>query len=242
VKALLLIMLLLGGGGFSDGMRAYREGRFHDALEAFTAAETSAGAGASAELLYNRALAALRAGELREAESSAKNAAARGGPEFAALRDFLLGNVAFARCRKTKAQAYGPLAMPSAFDTAIAYAETACKAWGLAAASRNDWPEARRNVERAQLKLADLKKKKEAARQQNVKQPTPRPQPLPRPDDQRDGQDVSEQETTVDPQMRELSPEQVERLFERLDEKEKEKLALRRARRKQRRAEVEKDW
>jgi tetratricopeptide (TPR) repeat protein len=237
MKALLLVMLLLGGDGFADGVRAYVEGRYRDALETFSAAEKADGEGASAELLYNKALAALRAGELREAESAAKKAAARGGPAIATLCDFLRGNIAFARCRKTEAEAYGPLALPTAFDAAIAHAEAASRAWELAAATRTDWLEARRNVERARLKLAELKRKKEAAEQQTMRLPDP--QPLPKAEDQGD---VSEEETDIDAQLRALTPEQIESLFEKLDEKEKEKLALRRARRRQKRSEVEKDW
>ena len=87
MRALLWWTLLLGGGAFGDGVRAYREGRFREALEKFTEAERNAGDDASAELLYDKALAALRAGELLVAEASAGRAADRGGPELAVLCD-----------------------------------------------------------------------------------------------------------------------------------------------------------
>ena len=47
-----------------------------EAAELVRAAEKAAGQAAPAELVYNRALAALRAGELRESETAAQRAAA----------------------------------------------------------------------------------------------------------------------------------------------------------------------
>ena len=250
MKILLLLLMLpfsmplFNGDDFAAGVRAYREDRFRDALEAFTKAEKTAGNGASPELLHNRAMAALCAGELIEAEFSAEKAAVRGGPEFAALRDFLLGNTAFARCGKAETEAGMLEADPFAFDTAIAHAEIAGRCWQRAASSRSDWPAARRNVERALLKLKALKKKKEAAKQQkkkikdkkNMNQPDPLLQSQrPKPEDQ-------EQESRVKPLLHELPPELVRRLLDKLNEKEKEKLALRKAQQRLQRAEVEKDW
>ncbi len=234
-------MLLGGGDAFTEGLRAYREGRFQDALAAFTEAETAAGAGASSALLYDKALSALRIEDFALAESSAEKAAARGGSEFEALRDFLRGNVAFLRCEQAAAQASGPEAEPFAFEVALALAETARRSWQLAATSRPDWPAARRNVERALVQLADLEKKKEEAQRKaksnEKKEPDPGPDPAP--EDRARPQAL--ERPRLEPQSAELSPEELARLFEKLEAKEKEKLELRRRAREER-AEVEKDW
>ncbi len=148
---------------FLKGMDAYREGRFQEALEAFVQAEAAAGEDASPELLYNKAMSALRAGEIEQVESTVEKAAARGGNEFSALRDFLYGNVAFERCLKAQEKASQPGAEPTSFDAAISQAQAAKQFWELAAMSRPDWPEARRNVERVVKKLEELKKQKEEA-------------------------------------------------------------------------------
>ena len=123
MKALLPILLLLCASDFPEGVRAFREGRFGDALEAFTEAEKALGDRASAALLHNKALAALRAGKLTDAEASAERAAAAGGPELLPFRDFLHGNTAFARCEHAELQASQPEAEPFAYDLAIAYRE-----------------------------------------------------------------------------------------------------------------------
>jgi len=230
-QALTLLALLLGG--CSDaGVAAYREGRFRDAH----AALKSAGDDAPAERLFNRALAALRAGDLTDAEAAAERAAARGTAEIAALADFLRGNAAFARCRMAERQAATAAAEPFAFDVAITYAQKAGRLWQLAAMTRADWPAARRNVERALLKEEELKRKKADREEQQRRKanPRPRPKPTPAPD--------AEQDPAVDPQSKELDPDAVLRLLEKLAEKEKEKRALRRSHREARMTGVERDW
>lgn len=195
---------------------------------------------ASPERLFNRALAALRAGDLTAAEADAKRAAARGDPEIEALSDFLRGNTAFARCRMAERQASTAAAEPFAFDVAITYARKARRLWQAAAMSRLDWPAARRNVERALLKEEELKRKKAARDEQQRRKtdrpprPQPRPPPTPGPD--------AEPDPAVDPQLKELAPEEVLRLLDKLAQKEKEKRALRRSERKARTAGVERDW
>ena len=189
------------------------------------------GYGAGGEA-YARARTALLEGNLSGAEGAAERAAAIGGPEIAALCDFLRGNAAFARCETAERQAGSAAAEPFALDVAIAYGEKARRLWQRAAMSRDDWPEARRNVERARKKLRELRRKKEEREPPKPKPPRPRPRPP-----EREAGDPE-----VDPQRKELTPEQVRRLLERLAEKEREKLALRRERRAARSADVERDW
>jgi tetratricopeptide (TPR) repeat protein len=204
---------------------------------------------APAAVHFNRALAALQAGALPEAAAAADEAAARGGPEFAALRDFVLGNVAFARAARAEALASLPDVPPTAFDPAIAQAEAARGAWLAAAASRPDWPEARRNVERALVKLEELRRKRqEAADRMRSDRPKPRPRPRPEPPPPeppapREPERVEGRpEPQPEPPRVELTPDQVRRLLETLERKEQEKVALRRARQRAREREVERDW
>jgi hypothetical protein len=230
-QALALLTLLLGGCG-DPGVEAYREGRFRDAHAALQAA----GDDAPAERVFNRALAALRAGDLSDAEAAAESAAARGGPAIAALCDFVRGNAAFARCRMAERQANTAAAEPFAFDIAITYARKARRLWQLAAMSRSDWPAARRNVERALLKEKELQRKKADREEQQRKKTDPKPQPKPPPAPD------AEPDPAVDPQLEELTPEEVLRLLDKLQQKEREKRALRRSHRKARMADVERDW
>ncbi len=179
-----------------------------------------------------RTVAALRAGDWRGAETRAKELAPP-------LRDFVRGNVAFAHCLMAERQASSPAAEPFAWDVAISYGRRARDFWKHAAMSRDDWPEARRNVERALLKLDALARKKKEAERRRQSNPKPKPKPTPRRKPL--GRDET-QEPKDQPQLKELTPEQVLRLLDKLAEKEKEKVALRRSHRKVRMAEVERDW
>lgn len=154
------------------GIQAYRESRYPEALAAFQEAEGQGKEPAPAALLFNQALAAYQSQAWSQAESAALAAAARGGAEFQALADFLRGNIFYARCELAERESLGPQAGPSALDVAIALAQSAADAWQRAAMSREDWPQARRNVERALAKLEQLQNKKAA-------QPAPPAKKLP---------------------------------------------------------------
>ncbi|MEM7200975.1 MAG: hypothetical protein AAF628_11950 [Planctomycetota bacterium] len=135
---------------------------------------------ASPERCYNDALAALRDRRLEDAEVAIETLGVRGGPRWLGLRDFLLGNLAFARCDRAAAQALGPEAEPFAFAPAVASAREAAAAWQDAAAQRRDWPAARRNAERAQQRLARLvEQQQEAAARQRAKRALGAPPPPP---------------------------------------------------------------
>jgi tetratricopeptide (TPR) repeat protein len=229
---------------FAEGERAYREGRFDEARAAFARAEDAAGSRAGAEVAYDRALAALRAGDLRDAEASVTRAESRGGPEFASTAAFLRGNVAFARADLAAIQADTPEAEPFAWDVAILQVENARRAWQIALTERPDradWPEARRNVERALLRAAEFREKKAEAEKRRQRRSDPKPKPKPRPspkepDRPETGNDAAKAKGG------ELSPEEVAKLLDKLAEKEREKLALRRSHREAQPSGVEKDW
>src|SRR6185436_14262267 len=89
-----------------------------------------------------------------------------------ALCEFLQGNVAFSRSERSEFEVRELGADRAALDRAIAQAEAARDAWQRAAASRADWPAARRNVERAQQRLVALE---ELRKQTAQKEPQPQP-------------------------------------------------------------------
>ncbi len=241
MKYFLPLLLIAGSYGFSEGVAAYREGRFQESLKAFSEAESAAGHGASAELLYNKALAALGAGNLLEAETAAETAAARGGEEFRALRDFLLGNAAFARCERAEKEADKSNAKVSALDEAIRHAGRAARFWQQAAASRADWPEARRNAERALRKLDDLEKRKEEKRLQKQKEEEKKKEALPPPlQPENPGSDQKVRKAA--PLAEELPTDMVLHLLEKLEEKEEAKRDLRGRMKVKRKTAVEKEW
>lgn len=238
------VLLAADAPDFAAGEALFREGRFADALAVFTALEAECGDAAPAELLHARALAALGAGSPLEAEVALEKAIARGGAAWLPMRDFVAGSAAFARCERAEAQAAGPEAEPFAFDVAIAHAQAARDAWQSAAVAGSDWPEARRNVERAQAKLDALRKRRgeaiERGKQTRGGETAPPPTPDPAPPN--DGERIEEAAGPLAPQVVDLAATQVDELVRRLAEKDREKLALRRTARGTAQAGVEKDW
>ncbi len=240
------LLLLAGCGDFADGVAAYQAGRYPNAHAAFAAAERRAGDAADAVVLYDRALAALRAGKLRDAEWSIEKAVVRGGVGIDGVREFVHGNTAFARCRRAEAELTLTDPEPTAFDRAIGHAEAARDAWIRATEIAGDWPAARRNVERALLELADLRKQRDEAQQRQrarqEKQAVPSPKPE-RPEDQpREPGQETERPPAPQGDPDALNAQQIEALLARLAETEQEKRAVRRAERASRSADVERDW
>ncbi len=243
IAALLALALAAAGGDdFSAGVAAYRDGRFADALASFAAADRAAGDAASAELLVDLSLAALRAGDVDAAARAADRAAARGGPRFEEIAAFLRGNVSFARAERAAAIANQPEAEPFAFDSALAHARAAEDSWRRAALSRGDWPEAVRNVERARAQVAaierakaEAEKKRAANRKTREAQPDPKRKPASAPNTTPE---------TVKPaqQADDDGGDVLRRVLARLDRNERAKRELRKAERRVHAAEVERDW
>jgi hypothetical protein len=252
-----ILFVVAGCDRTAAGVDHYRAGRFPEALAALRDAERRAGDAASPELLYDHALAAVRAGEPAEVDAAADAAAARGGPEFAALREFLRGNAAYSRAETAEFQADLPAAPPDSIDRAIAHAQTARDAWTRAAAARGDWPAANRNVQRAAI-LIDVLKAKKAAGGKNDRVAGGRGKPKivagekppensdapPMPEPPRPQRDATPDKRTAaaEAPVVPLTRAEVLHLLDRLDAKEREKLDLRRARRAEQPADVERDW
>ena len=196
------------------------------------------------EVLWTEALAALQKGPVIDAEVALEKAVARGGPAWRPLRDFVAGNAAFERCTRAEAQARGPEAEPFAFDVAIAHAEAAIGHWRTALASRDDWPQARRNLERAFVKLEELRRERQSAvdkqrRQRMADSPQPATGETEEP---AGGERTQEAADPLAAQAVDLASTQVDELLRRLARIEDEKRALRRSTRAAASRNVEKDW
>lgn len=229
--------------------RSLEAGDFAGAHRAYAAAEAAAGPGAPPSLSYDRALAALRAGELSDAESAAKRAAAGDDAEIAALAEFVRGNVAFERAVTAALQADAPEAEPFAWDVALAHAAAARTAWRRAATAGRrpgdggDDAAARRNVERADLLAEELRAKKAAAEARRKKPQGPGPKDAPRPaPDERPPTTEDPPGTDAPASVAELPASEVLRILDRLEVKERERRALRAAERRARNGDVERDW
>ncbi len=243
MKLPIWIWLLFCGGSVATGIAAWREERFGDAARAFAAAEAEAGDDAPAALLMNRAYAALKAGRPDEAESAAERAAARGGPAYYGARDFTAGNAAYQRSVILETRADLPNAGPRPFDGAIAYAEAARDAWAAAAARRVDWPEARRNVERALLKIEALKERRADAERNRESRPAPEDSAPPfKPEPPPDEPPAPKVEPEDPPDEGALDAAAMRRLQERIAARETEKRTIRREERSRGRSTVERDW
>jgi hypothetical protein len=236
------LLVLLCGGPTAAGIAAWREGRFADAAAAFAAAESEAGDDAPAALLLNRAYVALKLGRPDEAEAAAERAAARGGPSYYGVRDFVLGSAAYQRATILETRADLPNAGPRPFDGAIAFAEAARDAWARAAATRADWPAARRNVERAILKIEALRERRDDAERNRESRPAPEdlPPPPPPPPPPESSTPTPPPPVADDPGA--LDAAELKRLLERLAAREREKREVRREDRAKNRVAGERDW
>ena len=233
------VLLLAGDASVVDAVRAFERGEAATAWERFRAAEERAGAEASAELVYDRALAALAAQDWVDAEAAAERAVARGLKP--ALRDFLFGNTAYLRAQRARLGTVRPDAPPTAFQPAIEALEQSVEQWQRALSRREDWPEARRNIERAMLELDELRLRQEMASDTQKVPTAPEAEPIEEPEDPAEEEQPEEEEPERD-ELAELTPAQLAELWERLAEKEREKRRLRTSKRGLRSADVERDW
>ncbi len=250
-----LMILLAGCGGPGPGHAHHAAGRYEQALAGWEAQASEAGANAPATLHHNIALAALHVGQLEKAEATAAAAVKAGGQPFESLLAFVRGNVAFERSKQMEHEATRPGGDPKAMEMALMLAEDAQARWQHAATLRPvDWPAARRNVERALLRLKALRESRRGGRADRPSQPPSQPGGDPEGGDPNpeDGPEPPKPPTKegVDPSLppddalnrRDLPASKVLGLLDLLAEKDKERQALRRKARRERGTKVEKDW
>ncbi len=223
---------------FAAAVAHYRAGRYEEARVAFAAELSVRGDEAPAALRTNLALAALRVQRTSDAEEAARPLLGSRELEDRAFGEFLLGQAAFQRGERAAAAARLPDAEPMAWDSALRSMHVAAASWCRAAELRSGWPEALRNAERAQRRLAELKQLRDAAAPTPPKrtEPEPRPEPPERPA----GQAPEE----VQPELvhAALSAAGMADLLRRLQAKEREKRSARQLLQRGAAVAGERDW
>ena len=249
----LALLVLAGCGGPGEGHAHHQAGRHEQAQRAWEADLADAEPKEQGRLQHNITLAALARGELDEAETAAESAVELGGESYESLLAFVRGNVAFERSKLMEHEATRPGGNPKAMEMALMLAEDAQARWQHAATLRaSDWPEARRNVERALIRLQALRDSKRGGRADRPSRPEPGGDPdggEEKPDDgpeppkppAKDGTDPS---LPPDDALnrRDLPASKVLGLLDLLAEKDKERLNIRRRARRERSSQVERDW
>ena len=223
---------------FLAAQQHYRAGRYEAAFADFAAELGARGAVAPAVLRFDTALAALRVLRTADAEQAIAPLATSDRPEERADAEFVLAMVAHQRAERAALAAQLPDAEPMAWPSAVQSMERAFAGFCAADALREGWAEARRNAERAQRRLAELQRLRDASKPPAAKSAaTPEPQPLPQPT-RTPVPEPAEPEVAVAP----LPPDEQARLLDRLQRQERAKRTLRQA---QQRASVvagERDW
>lgn len=202
-----LVLAPQGGGEREQGLQAYRQGNFAEAVRCFQSA--AAAAGGSAELQWNLALAAYGAGDLATAETAAEKYAALAKDAREDLHAGMLGAVRHAEAKALEAEAdamaAGAAAPPAAgagpadplpvYEQALAKARQASEYFekGVQAAAT---PELLRNAERALRTIEAIEQKIEQQKQQREPSKDDKPEakkdpdqddkkPQPKPEDEK---------------------------------------------------------
>ncbi len=158
-----------------------------------------------------------------------------GGTDGAALEEaretFLKGNEAFALSLDFERQAEA--GDPEALKVAHLRAEDAVAYWQAAAKTRLDWPEARRNLERALIRLEQLReRKKEGTKRKKA----------PKKKDEPKKKDDEEKAPPRKVETKDLPAARVLGLLQLLEKREQLKRLARQKERSKRSVNVERDW
>ena len=187
--ALALALSAQEPAAFAAAVADYRAGKHEQAFAAFQALFVAAGDAAGDALRWNLALAALRLQRSGDAEEAVAPWLAGGDAGRRADAEFVLGMAGAQRGERAAAAAQLPEAEPLAWAMAIRAMEQAGDAFVRAAGARGGWPEAERNAARAPARVEELKRLRDAAREQAAKKESapkplpPAPQPEPDQDD-----------------------------------------------------------
>lgn len=231
------IGLASAAGAQRDAARAdYRAGRFEAARAAFAAELAEHGAEPPPELRFDLALAALRVQRTAEAESVCRPLLQHAEAVWRARAEFVLGLAAWQRSDRAAAAAQLPDPEPMAWDLAVRATEAAFAHWCRAALLQSDDPAARRNAERAQIRLREQQQARDQAARERASKREPEPPP-PAPA-------AGGTTETVTPQLAQqpLTDAEVQRLRERLQSLERDKRRLRQAEQRHTVEVGERDW
>jgi hypothetical protein len=222
---------------FAAAVADYRAGRHEAAFAAFQAQFAAAGDGAGDELRYNLALAALRLQRSGDAESAVAPWLQADDAPRRADAEFVLGMAGAQRGERAAAAAQLPDAEPLAWAMAIRAMEQAGDAFVRAAAARGGWPEAERNAARTRARVDQLKRLRDAAREQAAKKESA-PKPLPPAQKPKADQDEDPLGLVTDP----LPASELPALARRIAARDQKKVAVRRQQQQQSLRAGERGW
>jgi hypothetical protein len=257
MKSLLLssALVLLPQDPATDPLAAHRAGRHQQAYDLLRQRVADGADVDAVALHHDLAVAALAVDDLQTAETAVAEAgrlaAGEGRSSYVAEQHFVLGHLAWRRGEAAARLAMQVEAEPFAFRPAILQIKAARDHWFVALVRRGeDWPMARRNVERAMKRLRELEDLRARAEEQrrkagggkpNVKI-VPEGKDDPEAQQPRGARSGQEQEHRAGALRVELSAAQLQSLFERIEQREQEKRAGRLQRRAATGARVERDW
>ncbi len=161
MKCFLSALLLIVAVATQDGVKEFNDGHFRKSYKLTGPLSRDPEFADQAAVHFNHALAALSVGELGESRVALELSCAWGGLRFEMIRTFLLGNIAFAHCKKMEKLSQRVEAGLPAHDSAIAWANSAIAHWAEALKANERWPEAIRNIERAKRKLQVLERSRQ---------------------------------------------------------------------------------
>jgi tetratricopeptide (TPR) repeat protein len=230
-----------GPATLEAGLERYRSGDIDGAAAIWQRALEAQGEDAPAVLHINAALVALAQGDVAIAHQQAELARPKAGAALAPACDFVMAHVAFEQAKAGLRILRGPEAGPADFDRVLGLASVAREFWRRSAIERSDWPQARRNAERAHLLFEALQNRRDelAGERKTLEIPKVRILPgqgegkQPKPQKQK-----TDEERSDDPLRK--APESVQAVLDQLREREQ--------RRRQRRQEArdrqtgERDW
>lgn len=219
-----------------QGVADYRAGRYDAAHAAFVAEAAALGADVPPTLRYDLALAALRVQRTGDAEAAASPLLEHPDPAWRARGSFVLGLCAWQRTDRAVAAARLQDAEPMAWQLAVRAGEAALAHWCRAVELQPADHAARRNAERAQRRLAELRAAAEAdAKRRTAKSEPEPPPPLP---DAPGPAEAARPEVVTQP----LSANEVAQLLQRLREQQAQKQRLRQTAQRQSGTAGERDW
>jgi hypothetical protein len=208
---------------FAAAVADYRAGKHEAAFAAFQAQFAAAGDAAGDALRWNLALAALRLQRSGDAEAAVAPWLAGGDDARRADGEFVLGMAGAQRSELAAAAAQLPDAEPLAWAMAIRAMEQAADAFVRAAAARGGWPEAERNAARTRARVEELKRLRDAAREQAAKKASA-PKPLPPAPQPKPDQDDDPLGLVTEP----LPAKELPALARRIAQRDQKKVAVRR--------------
>ena len=178
MKTVLAFIALMLGLHSCAGHQSFEEGEYREAAEAFRRSADSSGSGWA---WFNLGVAALRAGDLPDAEQAAERAVVAGGPSFRSNRDFILGLIQTERFTKAEMLAKLPEAGQPEMDNALRLASNAIWQFERAIIEKDaPWPKAMRNIERLWIRVGVLQAVEAKARKKQGKSTRSKPiQPRP---------------------------------------------------------------